>query len=387
MSEHASLTAWNNMMLFNAHPLFLSPLKINILTISPSPKLEAESLKKIIMPITRIYPHYPKLNPTPPLKRRDQNSPFATAASLKDQDLGPPTKKLAVIETEPILANDFYATTGPRNIDPSLRPRTNENAWSLVDEVKTTYWGHRSVNILGNYQDVLELDKKVHTIMMTILCDRGTHLGVMATNITNNFAHEVKPQQLRHFLNLHVCNLDNNDLFYQYYYENVLMQQPADFLNLNMGIYSPELIGKKRDWIQKWTKAEHRTFAECFIAYTAATMIFDTINTCAADAFESIGVLRSLVEEATSLAKKHAEVLEDFAYFVHNELLIHAASPLSIREIVCDAAEYEFDYAVAITPDENSFIDRSLLFKHIKKNADKTLNILGQPPYFHLLTV
>jgi hypothetical protein len=152
------------------------------------------------MPITRIYPHYPKLNPTPPLKRRDQNSPFATTASLKEHNLGPPTKKLAVIEMEPILANDFYAMTGPRNIDPSLRPRTNENAWSLVNELKTTYWRHRTINILGDYyQDVLELDKKAHTIMMTILCDRGTHLGIMVTNITDNFVHEVNSQQLHHF--------------------------------------------------------------------------------------------------------------------------------------------------------------------------------------------
>jgi hypothetical protein len=164
------------------------------------------------MPIHHVYLHYPKTNPTLPLKRRYQNSPFATTASLKNDDtLGPPTKKLAVIETEPILANDFYATAGPRNINLSPSPRTNENAWSLVDQLKLTYWGHRTtVNISGYYQDALELDKKVHTVMMTILCDHGTHLGVMATNIMNNFAREIKPQQLRQFFNLHMCNLDEH---------------------------------------------------------------------------------------------------------------------------------------------------------------------------------
>jgi hypothetical protein len=40
------------------------------------------------------------------------------------------------------------------------------------------------------------------------------------------------------------------------------MQQPADFLHLNLGIYSAEPIGKKCDWIQKWMKADHHTFAE-----------------------------------------------------------------------------------------------------------------------------
>jgi hypothetical protein len=81
--------------------------------------------------------------------------------------------------------------------------------------------------------------------MMTILCDHGTHLGIMAKNITDNFAREVKPQQLHHFFNLHICNLDNINLFYQHYYENVLKQQPADFLHHNLGVYSPESLKQK----------------------------------------------------------------------------------------------------------------------------------------------
>jgi hypothetical protein len=56
------------------------------------------------------------------------------------------------------------------------------------------------------------------------------------------------------------------------------MQQPADFLNLNLGVYSPGSIGQKCDWINKWTKAKHRTFAECFVAFTAVTLIFNTVN-------------------------------------------------------------------------------------------------------------
>jgi intergrase/recombinase len=208
----------------------------------------------------------------------------------------------------------------------------------------------------------------------------------MAMNITDNFACEVKPQQLRHFFNLHTCNLDNIDLFYQHYYKNVLMQQPADFLHLSLGVYSPESIGQKRDWIKKWTKAQHRTFAERFVAFTAVTLIFDTVNSCTANAFESIDVLRGLVE-ATRLAKKHTEVLEDFCNFVHNNLIIHATSPLTIREIIRETADHELDYAIAITPEENSFLDHFLLFKQIKKNADLCLRILGQPPYFHDPTV
>jgi hypothetical protein len=122
------------------------------------------------------------------------------------------------------------------------------------------------------------------------------------------------------------------------------------------------------------------------VAFTAATLIFDTVHSCAADTFENIGIHHGLVK-AIHLAEKHTKVLEDFSNFIHNELLIPATSPLSIREIICDAAEHKLDYAAAITSGETSFLDHLRLFKHIKKNADKTLRILGQPPYFHVPTV
>jgi hypothetical protein len=100
------------------------------------------------------------------------------------------------------------------------------------------------LKIWPNPTPPFELDRKAHFLMMTILCDHGTHLG-MAKNITDNFAREVKPQQLHHFFNLHICNLDNINLFYQHYYENVLKQQPADFLHHNLGVYSPESLKQK----------------------------------------------------------------------------------------------------------------------------------------------
>jgi hypothetical protein len=59
-----------------------------------------------------------------------------------------------------------------------------------------TYWGHSSIDTTGDYYDVLKLGKKTHSVLMTVLCDHGAQLGIMATNITDNFAREVKPQQL-----------------------------------------------------------------------------------------------------------------------------------------------------------------------------------------------
>jgi hypothetical protein len=302
--------------------LFFSLFKNQHLTNSlhlAAPILKDTSQKETqTMPIPRIFPHYPKPNPIPPLKCCDPNSLYQTTDLLKTDDTldGLPMKKLTIIETEPILAEDSYATTGPRNINPSQSPRTNENAWSLVNQLKLTWWGHSF--IAGDYQDVFELDKKAHIVMMTTM---------------DNFAREVKPQQLHHFFNLHICNLDNIDLFYQYYYENVLMEQPTDFLYHNLGVYSPVSIEQKRDWIQKWTKTEHRTFSERFVTFTAASLIFDTVNSCTANAFKNNDVLHGLVE-GIHLAEKHSEVLEDFCNFVQNNLLIRAASPLTIREIV-----------------------------------------------------
>jgi hypothetical protein len=67
------------------------------------------------------------------------------------------------------------------------------------------------------------------------------------------------------------------------------MSSCNNLLTFCTSIWAPTLW--RDHWIQQWTKAEHRTFAERCVAFTAATLrIFDTDNSCAADAFESIGI-------------------------------------------------------------------------------------------------
>jgi ribonucleotide reductase beta subunit family protein with ferritin-like domain len=160
------------------------------------------------------------------------------------------------------------------------------------------------------------------------------------------------------------------------------MQKPEDFhFHSNMGAnHASEAIENKNEWVQKWTRAEHRTFAERFVAFIAAELIFGTANQCAIQAFEDKGILQGLVECA-KLVDKHIKILEDFAQFVQNDLLIRAAAPLTIRDIIPDAAEFEFKYAEAITTN-NNFLDFNNMVERIKQNAGKTLHYLGQPSYF-----
>jgi ribonucleoside-diphosphate reductase beta chain len=238
-----------------------------------------------------------------------------------------------------------------------------------------------------DFLDSFDIDKYAHTTLMTIISDHGTKQGLMAKNITDNFAREVKPQQLRHFFNQHVCHHDNIDLFYAHYIKNVFKQNPQDFYYYNLGVYSPEEIKDKNSWIQKWTRAEHQTFAERFVAFTAAELIFGTTNRCAIKSFEDKKILPGLCESA-KLIDRHVDVLEDFVEFVQNVLLIRPASPLTIREIINDAAESEFKYAKSFIHDgQNETPNFEDTVRCIKENADKTLGILGQPPYFQTPTV
>jgi ribonucleotide reductase beta subunit family protein with ferritin-like domain len=78
--------------------------------------------------------------------------------------------------------------------------------------------------------------------------------------------------------------------------------------------------------------------------------------------------------------------LEDFIELVHKKLLIRPASPLTIREIVCDAYDYELNYAESIVKN-NDYLDLNKIVEILKENTNKTLRILGQPPYFHSITV
>jgi hypothetical protein len=91
--------------------------------------------------------------------------------------------------------------------------------------------------------------------------------------------------------------------------------------------------------------------------------------------------------ESAKLIDKHVDVLEDFIEFVQNVLLIRPAAPLSIREIIRDAAKIKFKYAELITNIGNPILELENTVRRIKENADKTLRILGQPSYFQTPTV
>jgi hypothetical protein len=195
---------------------------------------------------TRIYPHYPKPNPTPPLKRRDLNAAFhfATTGNLTEEE-GPPAKRMAIIETEPILTESIYPIQGARLIKPSPHMHCNEDARYLVQRIKMAVWENSIIDVSQDHFDSLKIDKNTHTILKMIICDHGAKQGLMAKNVTDNFAREVKPQQLRHFFNQHVCHHDNIDLFYAHYIKNVYMQDPQDFYFYNLGVYSNEEIKEK----------------------------------------------------------------------------------------------------------------------------------------------
>jgi ribonucleotide reductase beta subunit family protein with ferritin-like domain len=126
--------------------------------------------------------------------------------------------------------------------------------------------------------------------------------------------------------------------------------------------------------------------AERFVAFAAAELIFGTANRCAIQAFNERMILPGLYE-AAKLIDKHIDVLEDFIEFVQNVLLICPASPLSIREIIRDAAEIKIKYTESITYAGNTTLGLENTVRRIKENADKTLRVLGQPPYFHTPTV
>jgi ribonucleotide reductase beta subunit family protein with ferritin-like domain len=94
----------------------------------------------------------------------------------------------------------------------------------------------------------------------------------------------------------------------------------------------------------------------------------------------------------TPIAYQYEVVLEmvadikDFIELVHQELLIRPASPLTIREIVRDAYDYELNYAESIVKN-NDYLNLDKIVELLKENTNKTLRILGQPPYFHATTV
>jgi hypothetical protein len=92
-------------------------------------------------------------------------------------------------------------------------------------------------------------------------------------------------------------------------------------------------------------------------------------------------------DRPTDTLDNQDKVLEDFIEMVHKDLLIRPASPLTIREIVCDAYDYELNYAKSMITKDSDYLDLNKIVALLKENTNKTLRILGQPPRFYEITV
>jgi ribonucleotide reductase beta subunit family protein with ferritin-like domain len=108
-------------------------------------------------------------------------------------------------------------------------------------------------------------------------------------------------------------------------------------------------------------------------------------NRYAIQVFENNEIFPGLVL-AAKLIDNQDEVLEDFIELVHKDLLIRPASPLTIHDIVCNAYDCKLNYAKSITKD-NDYLNLNKIVELLKDNTNKTLRILGEPPYFHTTTV
>jgi hypothetical protein len=158
---------------------------ITINTTTPNRNTEP----KTNMPIPRIYPHYPKPNPTP-------STAFEFATTNDEHKQGPPKKKMAIIETEPILTEDLYPAHGVRLIKSSYM-YSNKKAWDFVAWIKMSAWEHSVVDVSNDFLDSMDASSDARKTLTTIMCDHGTKQGTMSKNIMNNFAREVtKPIQL-----------------------------------------------------------------------------------------------------------------------------------------------------------------------------------------------
>jgi ribonucleotide reductase beta subunit family protein with ferritin-like domain len=214
------------------------------------------------------------------------------------------------------------------------------------------------------------------------MIDLTNREGMLNENIVENFAQEITTHELKHFYAVKCSSNNDHDLFYSHFIENVYAQDPVEQLHIRFldGLDGP--IDNRKMWIQKWTAANQRAFAERLIASIAMERIFNITNKCV---IEKLGVNKSFpgLMEGKIRIEEQQKIHHLANIEINNSILIRNASPLTIREIIQNATEFEIEYAQSMNH-FGPFYDSKQVTTDIMAEADKILQDLNIPKIYNI---
>jgi ribonucleotide reductase beta subunit family protein with ferritin-like domain len=140
-------------------------------------------------------------------------------------------------------------------------------------------------------------------------------------------------------------------------------------------------IRRKANWALRWCDANHTSFAERMIAFTAVEGIFFSGSFCAIFWLKKRGLMPGLCFSNELIC--HNEWMHcDFACLLYSKMMVNRLPEGRIVEIITNAVEIKKEFVSDALPVELIGMNSSLMCEYIEFCVNRLLRALGCRCYY-----
>jgi ribonucleoside-diphosphate reductase subunit M2 len=265
----------------------------------------------------------------------------------------------------------------------SLFPITCASTWALYKNAEASFWTAEEVDL---HQDRSDFTNKLSTTEQQLITSTlgffASADGIVAENLVENFAAEVKLPEARCFYGMQIAMENIHNEMYCLLIDTIVTD-PKEKSKLFHAIITDPSVKAKADWALHWCNAKSRSFAERLVAFAAVEGIMFSSSFATIYWFKQRGLMPGLTHSNELIAQDEG-IHTTFACQLHNQLT-YPTSPATIKDIIVSATLIEQQFVRHAMPQPMLGMNARLMEQYVEFVADFLLGQLHQPKHFHTL--
>lgn len=306
--------------------------------------------------------------------------------------------------SEPILDPSAKRDTA-LPVDPRYK-----DIFDMYDAAEQSFWRMQEIKMHDDTRDWLALSENERHFLKWILAFFATADGIVAANVSENFAKDVTIKEAQLFYDFQVVMENIHAMTYsmllEFYVPHVAAvyvpkEQSDEVLTaapdahdmhkytvmserdfLNNAIRTIPVVKQKAEWARKWMNRETRSFAERCVAFVAIEGIFFSGSFCAIFWFKARGKLPGLCQSNDLISRDEAMHCQ-FGCLLYSKL-VHKLTAKRVYEIIQDAVQHEQEFVTDALPVSLIGMNPTLMRQYIEFVADFWIVQLGYQPLYNV---
>jgi ribonucleoside-diphosphate reductase beta chain len=260
-----------------------------------------------------------------------------------------------------------------------LFPIKYDEIWSMYKKAEASFWTAEELDLNPDLADWAKLSDDEKHFVSHVLAFFAASDGIVNENLVLNFMQDVKMPEARCFYGFQVAIENIHAETYSLLIDTYI-KDPAEKHRLFNAIETVPCVKKKADWALRWID-NAPSFAHRLVAFAAVEGIFFSGSFCSIFWLKKRGLMPGL-SFSNELISRDEGLHCDFACLLYS-MLQNKLTDNEIKEIICDAVEYEKEFVKDAIPVSLIGMNADLMQQYIEFVADRLINALGHPKVYH----